>query len=120
MGVVATHLVPSLFVYYWVFILVAAFVIKSRQWLKLIGIDPEGRFGRGLIMASNSFAAIVGNQMLITAMIRVFAGQWATHGYMIPIQDDKDSRHYDTYYACHLSKGWGAFHDQDFLNLFIR
>jgi hypothetical protein len=118
--VVATHLLPALFIYYWVFLFTAAFVIKLRQWLTVIGIDPESRFGRGLVMASNSFAAIVGNQMLITAMIRVFAGQWSAHGYMTPIEDDLDSRHYDTYYACHLSKGWGAFNDQDFMNLFIR
>lgn len=118
--VVTTHLVPAMLIYYWVFLFTAAFIIKSRQWIAMCGIDPEGRFGRGLVMASNSFAAIVGNQILITAMIRVFAGQWSRYGYMVPIKDDRDSRHYESYYACHLSKGWGAFHDQDFMNLFVR
>merc|ERR1712098_559320 len=96
---------PALIVYYWVFLASAAFILKSRTWLALVGLDPEGRIGRGLIMATNSFVGVSGLQMLITAMIRVYAGQLATHGYMSPIKGDVASRHFATWYECHLRKG---------------
>mmetsp|Transcript_15150 Transcript_15150/g.25935 ORF Transcript_15150/g.25935 Transcript_15150/m.25935 type:complete len:122 (+) Transcript_15150:2-367(+) len=118
--VTVTHLLPSLVIYYWVFLLATAFIIKSRSWLSLISIDPDGRLGRGLVMASNSFVAIAGLQTLITSMIRVYAGQMNKFGYLSPVQDDMGSRRLKTWYECHLSQGWGAFHDQDFLNLFVR
>lgn len=121
MGIITvTHLLPALVLYYWVFLLAAGFIIKIRAWLKSCGIDPDGRLGRGLVMASNSFVASSGLQMLITAMIRVYSGQLHRFGYMAPIKSDIHSRHLSTFYECHLSQGWGAFHDQDFLNLFVR
>lgn len=118
--ITVTHLVPALILYYWVFLFAASFIIKIRSLLGLVGIDPEGRVGRGLVMASNSFVAVAGLQMLITAMIRVYSGQMSKFGYLMPIYDDVNSRHLQTWFDCHLSQGWGAFHDQDFLNLFVR
>merc|ERR1711957_912927 len=115
-------LVPGLLLYHPIFLLTAAFVIKVRGWLAMIGgpLDPEGRLGRGLVMASNSFVAITGLQVAITSMIRVYEGALSEHGYLVPIFDDLESRDMATYYECHLSRGLGAFHDQDFLNLFVR
>merc|ERR1712138_220588 len=105
-AIMATHLIPALIVYYWVFLLSAAFIIKIRTWLRLVNVDPDGRAGRGLVMASNSFVAVAGLQMLITGMIRVYSGQLSTFGYMAPIKGDIASRHFATWYECHLSRGW--------------
>lgn len=115
-----THVMPGLLLYYPVFALAAAFIIKVRAWLSFCGVDPDSRFGRGLVMASNSFVAVAAFQTLITSMIRVYAGELSQHGYLAPPRDDFESRHLETWYECHLSQGWGAFHDQDFLNLFVR
>jgi len=39
MAIVAvTHVVPSLIVYYWVFLLASGFIIKIRSWLRFLGI----------------------------------------------------------------------------------
>merc|ERR1712217_188556 len=115
-----THLGPALFVYYPVFAVAAAFIIKIRGWLDSVGIDPDGRFGRGLVMATNSFVAVISLQTLIASMIRVYSGSMSANGYIAVVSDDFHSRHFSTWSECHLSQGWGAFSDQDFLNLFIR
>lgn len=118
--VLVTHVMPALFLYYPVFALAAAFIIKVRSWLNFLGINPDGRLGRGLVMASNSFVAVTAFQTLITSMIRVYAGELSENGYLVPIRDDFESRHLSIWFECHLSQGWGAFKDQDFLNLFVR
>lgn len=117
--ILLSHLLPALLFYHWIFLLVAAFVIKVRSWLSFF-VDPDSRVGRGLVMASNSFVAIVGLQIMITSMVRVYEGVQSTSGYFAPILDDVASRDIETWYECHLSAGWGAFSDQDFLNLFVR
>eukprot|EP00927_Polykrikos_kofoidii_P023594 TRINITY_DN21685_c0_g1_i1.p1 TRINITY_DN21685_c0_g1~~TRINITY_DN21685_c0_g1_i1.p1 ORF type:complete len:362 (+),score=48.88 TRINITY_DN21685_c0_g1_i1:132-1217(+) len=117
--VVLTHLAPAFIIFVWIFLIAAAFIIKIRAWLRVIGIDSDGRFGRGFVMASNSFVAVAALQTLITAMVRVYVGVMA-RGYTMPIWDDINSRDLATWYECHLSQGWAAFHDQDFLNLFVR
>lgn len=117
-----THLIPAMVLYYPVFLLAAAFVIKIREWLALLGVDPTGRVGRGLVMATNSFVVVAAFQAMITGMVRVYAGQMSGGlvSYLVPLRNDVASRHLDIWYDCHLSQGWGAFHDQDFLNLFVR
>lgn len=35
------------------------------SWLESLGVNPDGRAGRGLVMASNSFAAVVSIQTMI-------------------------------------------------------
>lgn len=117
--ITVTHLMPAFIAYVWIFLCAAAFVIKIRSWLQIVGVDPDTRFGRGLVMASNSFVAVAALQTLITAMVRAYVGVMA-HGYSMPIRDDVNSRDLKTWYECHLKQGWGAFHDQDFLNLFVR
>jgi len=118
--IMVTHVLPALVLYYPVFLGAAAFVVKVRQWLKFVGVDPDGRLGRGLVMASNSFVVVAAFQTLITSIIRVYAGALSQHSYFEPIVDDISSRRIQTWYECHLSQGLGAFKDQDFLNLFIR
>lgn len=120
--IIVTHLVPAVFFYYWIFLIMGCLIVKSRVWVKrYLGLDPDGRFARGLILASNSFMAVVGLQSMMTSMVRVYAGQWIEHGYMIPVKDDYWSRRFVTWYQCHVShKGFEAFQDQDFSNLFIR
>mmetsp|Transcript_123495 Transcript_123495/g.394990 ORF Transcript_123495/g.394990 Transcript_123495/m.394990 type:complete len:192 (+) Transcript_123495:804-1379(+) len=118
--VTVTHIVPGCVLYYPVFLLAAAFVVKLRQWLKFCGVDPDGRLGRGLVMASNSFVVVAAFQTLITSMIRVYSGALSRHSYWQPITDDMASRRIETWYECHLSRGFGALQDQDFLNLFVR
>lgn len=125
MGVFAviciTHLVPSLFVYHWIFLAVAAGVVKSRTWVALLGLDPESRSGRALVMGTNSFLSCMGIQILVTAMVRVYAGEWLG-GYLTPLHNDFLARRLNRWYACHLSKGitLDIIWDQDFVNLFIR
>jgi len=114
-----THVMPAFVLFFWIFLFAAAFVIKIRTWLRFINLDPDGRFGRGLVMASNSFVAVTALQTLITGMVRVYVGVMSA-GYLTPVLDDVQSRHLATWYECHLNEGWGAFHDQDFLNLFVR
>jgi hypothetical protein len=118
--IVITHVFPALILYYPVFALAGAFIIKFGDSLRFIGIDAESRFGRGLVMASNSFVAVAAFQILITSMIRSYSGELFENGYWMPLDDDIKSRHLSIWYECHLRNGWGAFHDQDFLNLFVR
>ena len=77
MVVTLTHAIPALILYYPVFLLAAAFIIKFRlsalishsfrafhteglgpvmfsavrtgSWLELLGLNPDGRAGRGLV-----------------------------------------------------------------------
>lgn len=118
--VTLTHVIPGLILYHPVFLLTSAFIIKVRSWLDVVGLDPDGRVGRGLVMASNSFVAVAGCQIMITSMVRVYEGALDEDGYVAPIFDDFESRDMSTWYECHLRQGWGAFSDQDFLNLFVR
>jgi len=118
--VTVTHVIPALVLYHPVFLAAAAFVVKVRQWLKFVGVDPDGRLGRGLVMAGNSFVVVSACQSMITSMIRVYAGQLSRQGYLMPLWDDISSRRLSTWYECHLSQGTLAFRDQDFLNLFVR
>lgn len=118
--IMVTHVVPALILYYPVFLLAGAFIIKIRSWLRALGIDPESRAGRGLVMASNSFVAVGAFQCMVSSMIRVYSGTMSTHGYFTPLKDDFCSRSLQIWYECHLRDGLGAFRDQDFLNLFVR
>lgn len=118
--IMVTHVIPALLFYYPVFLMAAGFIIKIRAWLQVLGIDPDGRAGRGLVMASNSFVAVASFQSLITSMIRVYQGTVSRHGYLTPLKDDMASRNLQIWYECHLRAGLGAFRDQDFLNLFVR
>merc|ERR1719462_76688 len=43
-----THVLPGMVVYYWIFLLGAAGIVKSRSWVALLGFNPEGRFGRAM------------------------------------------------------------------------
>jgi len=118
-----THLIPALIVYYWIFLLISAGLVKSRTWVANIGFDPaESRFGRALVMGTNSFMSCMGIQVLVTSMVRVYAGEWES-GYLVPLTNDFLSRRVDVWYACHLGKvGFSTklFKDQDFINLFLR
>lgn len=121
-GVISiTHLLPALFVYHWIFLIVATVLVKSRMWVAQLGLDPEGRNGRALVMGTNSFMSCMGIQMLVTCMVRAYAGEWRG-GYLAPLRNDFLSRRLDVWYACHLGKGISAklFLDQDFINLFLR
>merc|ERR1719188_98125 len=106
-----THLIPALVVYHWIFLAVAAGLVKSRSWVDMLGIDSESRSGRALVM---------GTQVLVTCMVRVYAGEWAG-GYLSPLRTDFLARRLDVWYACHFSKGVSIsmLMDQDFVNLFI-
>jgi len=125
MGVFAvisvTHLVPALVVYHWIFLAVAAGLVKSRTWVGMLGLDPESRSGRALVMGTNSFLSCMGIQILVTVMVRVYAGEWKG-GYFTPLRNDFLARRLDVWYACHLGKGISVdiLWDQDFINLFIR
>lgn len=116
-----THLLPALVVYYWIFLIVAAGLVKSRSWLALIGLDPESRFGRALVMGTNSFMSCVGVQQLVTLMVRVYAGEWAG-GYFQPLLNDFVTRRLNVWFTCHLGKGISVdiLSDQDFINLWVR
>mmetsp|Transcript_53102 Transcript_53102/g.160887 ORF Transcript_53102/g.160887 Transcript_53102/m.160887 type:complete len:343 (-) Transcript_53102:37-1065(-) len=118
-----THLFPALVVYYWIFLVVGAVFVKSRSWVELMGLDPESRFGRALVMGANSFMSCMGIQVLVTSMVRVYAGEWSGGGYLAPLRNDFLSRRLDVWYACHLGKGVTVaemLQDQDFINLFVR
>jgi hypothetical protein len=121
--VIITHLLPALFLYAWIYLLVAAGLVKSRTWIGNLGVDPEGRVGRALIMGTNSFMSCMGIQVLVTSMVRVYAGELSA-GYFTPLTNDYSSRRLDVWYACHLGKAAGdssrLFKDQDFINLFLR
>eukprot|EP00928_Gymnodinium_smaydae_P057635 TRINITY_DN40855_c0_g1_i1.p1 TRINITY_DN40855_c0_g1~~TRINITY_DN40855_c0_g1_i1.p1 ORF type:complete len:508 (+),score=72.16 TRINITY_DN40855_c0_g1_i1:56-1579(+) len=116
-----THILPALFTYYWIFLLVAAGLVKSRAWVSAVGLDPEGRFGRALVMGTNSFISCTGVQLLVTLMVRVYAGEWKA-GYFGPLRNDFLSRRPEVWFACHLGKGVSTrlLRDQDFINLFVR
>lgn len=118
--VMITHLMPALALYAWVYLITAFFIINVRSWLRWAGVDPNSPLGRGLVMAGNSFVAVTALQTLITSMTRIYVGGFAMDRYLEPIMDDMSSRSLRTWYQCHLSQGLGAFHDQDFLNLFVR
>lgn len=119
--ILVTHLLPGLALFFWIFLFAAGFIIKIRGWLEAFGIEPDGRFGRGFVMACNSFVAVVALQTMITGMVRVYAGVWSKGGYFTPVMDDLSSRHLTTWYECHLLRGFkAALRDQDFLNLFVR
>lgn len=121
-GVISvTHLIPALIVYHWIFMAVAAGLVKSRTWVAAIGLDPESRSGRALVMGTNSFLSCMGIQILVTSMVRVYAGEW-NGGYFVPLKNDFLSRRLEVWYTCHLGKGisFDIFWDQDFVNLFIR
>lgn len=113
-----THLIPALLVYHWIFLLTAAVLVKSRSWVALMGIDAESKFGRAMVMGVNSFTSCLGIQVMVTCMVRVYAGQWNT-GYLTPLKNDFWSRRFPVWYACHLSEG-PQISDQDFINLFLR
>eukprot|EP00933_Yihiella_yeosuensis_P022762 TRINITY_DN17856_c0_g5_i2.p1 TRINITY_DN17856_c0_g5~~TRINITY_DN17856_c0_g5_i2.p1 ORF type:complete len:194 (+),score=8.86 TRINITY_DN17856_c0_g5_i2:130-711(+) len=115
-----THILPGVLVYYPLFLLCSGFIVKIRQLLTEAGVDPESRTGRGVVMAANSFVAVVAFQLITTSMIRVYVGTMSRHGYLRPISDDIESRSLTTWYECHLKQGLAAFYDQDFLNLFLR
>lgn len=117
-----THLFPALVVYYWIFMVVCTVFVKSRAWVATIGLNPESRFGRALVMGTNSFMSCMGIQVLVTSMVRVYAGEWQG-GYLGPLRNDFLSRRLDVWYSCHLGKGVSTIEmlqDQDFINLFIR
>merc|ERR1719321_2437582 len=119
-----THVLPALVLYYWIFLLVCAGLVKSRTWVAGLGLDPaESRLGRAIVMGTNSFMSCMGVQVLVTSMVRVYAGEWSA-GYMTPLSNDFASRRLDVWYACHLGKAAGdssrLFKDQDFINLFLR
>jgi len=118
-----SHLLPALLIYHWIFLLVAAGLVKSRGWVATLGLDPaESRLGRAIVMGTNSFLSCMGIQVLVTSMVRVYAGEWSA-GYMTPLTNDYASRRFDVWYACHLGRaGWTMklFKDQDFINLFLR
>lgn len=118
-----SHLLPALLIYHWIFLLVAAGLVKSRGWVAALGLDPtESRLGRAIVMGTNSFLSCMGIQVLVTSMVRVYAGEWSA-GYMTPLSNDYASRRFDVWYACHLGRaGWTMklFKDQDFINLFLR
>jgi len=119
-----THVLPALVLYYWIFLLVAAGLVKSRTWVANLGLDPnESRLGRALVMGTNSFMSCMGIQVLVTSMVRVYAGEWSA-GYMTPLTNDFASRRMDVWFACHFGKAGGftmkLFKDQDFINLFLR
>lgn len=118
MLVTLTHAIPALLIYYPVFLIASAFIIKFRSWLESLGVNPDGRAGRGLVMASNSFVAVVSIQTMIASIIRVYFGAWKM-GYLAPLRDDVDSRSSRVFYECHLRAG-SAFKDPDFVNLFLR
>merc|ERR1712190_400999 len=86
MVVFITHLLPALVVYYWIFLGVATGLVKSRAWVQLLGFDPEGRFGRALVMGTNSFMSCMGVQVLVTSMVRAYAGEWKG-GYLAPLRN---------------------------------
>lgn len=119
--IVCTHVLPGGFVYHWIFLIVAAGLVKSRSWVAMLGMDPDGRFGRALVMGTNSFMSCTGTQLLVTCMVRVYAGEWRS-GYLGPLKNDFLSRRLSVWYSCHLEKGfsWQMFLDQDFINLFVR
>lgn len=108
MVVTLTHAIPALIIYYPVFLLAAAFIIKFRSWLELLGLNPDGRAGRGLVMASNSFVAVVSIQTMIASIIRVYFGDAWSQGYLAPLKDDVASRSSKTFYECHLRAGMGV------------
>jgi len=117
-----THLFPALVVYYWIFMVVCTVFVKSRAWVATVGLDPESRFGRALVMGTNAFMSCMGIQVLVTCMVRVYAGEWRG-GYLAPLRNDFLSRRLDVWYSCHLGKGVSTIEmlqDQDFINLFIR
>mmetsp|Transcript_25933 Transcript_25933/g.72353 ORF Transcript_25933/g.72353 Transcript_25933/m.72353 type:complete len:269 (+) Transcript_25933:1-807(+) len=116
-----THILPALFTYYWIFLLVAAGLVKSRSWVAMLGLDPESRFGRALVMGTNSFISCTGVQLLVTSMVRAYGGEWKS-GYFGPLKNDFLSRRLEVWYACHLKKGLSLqlLRDQDFINLFVR
>lgn len=121
-GVVCvTHLIPGLFCYHWIFLLVAAVLVKSQSWVGLLGLDAEGNFARALVMGVNSFVLAMGIQFLVTCMVRVYAGEWSG-GYLRPLTNGFLTRRLEVWVACHLSQGFSKdlFSDQDFINLFIR
>merc|ERR1719329_166139 len=104
-GVVCvTHLVPALLFYHWIFLLVAAVLVKSQSWVGLLGLDPEGNFARALVMGVNSFVLAMGIQFLVTCMVRVYAGEWSG-GYLRPLVNGFLTRRLEVWVACHLSKG---------------
>lgn len=113
-----THIVPAFLCYYWLFLGLAAGVVQSRSWVQKLGVDPEGRFGRAMVMGVNSFISGMGIQLLVTSMVRVYAGQWKS-GYLVPLKNDFWSRKIEIWYQCHLSRGIKNA-DQDFYNLFVR
>eukprot|EP00438_Fugacium_kawagutii_P017170 Skav229161 [mRNA] locus=scaffold1381:177695:185693:+ [translate_table: standard] len=47
MLVTLTHAIPALLIYYPVFLIASAFIIKFRSWLETLGVNPDGRAGRG-------------------------------------------------------------------------
>merc|ERR1712070_791025 len=96
---------PAIIIYHPVFVAAGAIVVKMRKWLEMAGMDPDSRLGRGIIMALSSFVTIVGLQVLISAMARVYAGELG-EGYLTPLKDDWASRHMDTWIECHMRKGF--------------
>eukprot|EP00927_Polykrikos_kofoidii_P003552 TRINITY_DN11423_c0_g1_i1.p1 TRINITY_DN11423_c0_g1~~TRINITY_DN11423_c0_g1_i1.p1 ORF type:complete len:556 (+),score=69.73 TRINITY_DN11423_c0_g1_i1:151-1818(+) len=121
-GVISlTHIIPALIMYYWIFLLVAAGLVKSRLWVAQLGLNPEGRFGRALVMGTNSFISCTGIQLLVISMVRAYAGEWKG-GYFVPLKSDFLSRRLSVWYSCHAKKGFSVklLRDQDFINLFVR
>ncbi|CAJ1386870.1 unnamed protein product [Effrenium voratum] len=116
-----THLVPALVLYPWIFWVVAAGLVKSRLWIGSLGFDPESRFGRALVVGTNSFMSVMGIQVLVTCMVRTYAGEWS-NGYLGPLWNDLLVRRLQVWYTCHLRHATvkQMMMDQDFINLFVR
>lgn len=116
-----THLLPALILYPWIFWAVAAGLVKSRLWIAALGLDPESRFGRALVMGTNSFMPCMGIQVLVTCMVRTYAGEWSS-GYLGPLWNDFLVRRLQVWYTCHLRDATPKqmVMDQDFINLFVR
>lgn len=116
-----THLLPALILYPWIFWAVAAGLVKSRVWISSLNFDPESRFGRALVVGTNSFISVMGIQVLVTCMVRTYAGEWSS-GYLTPLWNDFLVRRLRVWYTCHLRHA--TFQemvlDQDFINLFVR
>eukprot|EP00913_Durusdinium_trenchii_P033305 g31180.t1 len=102
-----------------IFWAVAAGLVKSRVWISSLNFDPESRFGRALVVGTNSFLSVMGIQVLVTCMVRTYAGEWSS-GYLTPLWNDFLVRRLRVWYTCHLRHA--TFQemvlDQDFINLF--
>eukprot|EP00811_Abedinium_folium_P009066 NODE_18379_length_896_cov_1.830949.p2 GENE.NODE_18379_length_896_cov_1.830949~~NODE_18379_length_896_cov_1.830949.p2 ORF type:complete len:200 (-),score=58.90 NODE_18379_length_896_cov_1.830949:297-812(-) len=119
--VVGTHLLPALVAYFWIYLIVAAVLVYSRSWVARFNVNAESHLGRALVMGTNSFTTCMGIQVLVTSMVRVYAGELKA-GYTRPLWNDYLSRRLHVWFYCHLGKGLSSqiLFDQDFINLLVR